>query len=221
MNNKLFGFFLAAACIISTNAFSMTTLHQAVSAYNREEVGKLLGEKTDINAKDLSSMTPLHYATMLSNEQDPNAYFVETLLAAGAHCNVMDNDGWTPLHWACLKGNLNATKKLVAHYRDHNQLDGINAQSISYKLTPLHVAIREGNSACARELILNGEADITIVSERGTHANKTMTELAKECCPELVPLLEEIEQNDLENDAATQPAQWYDSLLPLNFFKLI
>lgn len=216
MNNKFFGFFLAAVCIVSTNAFSMTTLHQAVSAYNREEVGKLLGEKTDINAKDLSSMTPLHYATMLSNEQDPNAYFIETLLAAGAHCNVMDNDGWTPLHWACLKGNLNATKKLIARYRDHNQLDGINAQSISHKLTPLHVAIREGNSACARELILNGEADITIVI-----AGATLKEWATDLCPDLVPLLEEIEHNDLENDAATESAQWYDSLLPIKCCNLV
>ncbi|CAH2210631.1 jg7807 [Pararge aegeria aegeria] len=83
----------------------------------------------DINVKDRSGSTPLHYAT-LSNHVE----VVDALLAEGASVHVKDGNGSTPLHYAAKNGYLEIVDALLDRGADVYEKD-------SLQKTPLYYAI--------------------------------------------------------------------------------
>ena len=63
--------------------------------YTFEIITTLIEAKADINTKDDHDITPLHYASQLSNHE-----FLRILIKTGADVNAKDKDGNTPLHVA-------------------------------------------------------------------------------------------------------------------------
>ena len=77
-----------------------------------EVVRLLLRYRANVNAKNHSSFTPLHYAAWSCSGE-----YIDVLLAAGARVDELDNDGETALHWAVFnedQGEIVARKLILA-----------------------------------------------------------------------------------------------------------
>src|SRR5919198_1326648 len=94
-----------------------TSLHEAVSDGNVEEVKRLVTEETVNEVADFGK-TPLHYAA-----QKDNVDIVETLLGHEAKVNEKDKYGETPLHYAVEYKNVDIVKILVEHGAKVNEKD--------------------------------------------------------------------------------------------------
>ena len=88
---------------------SPTDLHYAAEIGDHDEIIRQINLGADINARDRSGRTPLHYAV---GEQQASA--VKLLIAHGASPDIKDSTyGVTPLHWAVGSGNLEIVKLLA------------------------------------------------------------------------------------------------------------
>ena len=98
---------------------SPTVLHYAAEKGDLDEVVRQINLGSDINARDRSGRTPLHYAV---GEQQTSA--VELLIAHGASPDIKDRTyGVTPLHWAVGSGNLEIIKLLAPAMQN---IDAVN-----------------------------------------------------------------------------------------------
>ncbi|KAJ4249867.1 hypothetical protein NW762_012210 [Fusarium torreyae] len=95
--------------------------------------------------------TPLHGAAYYDREGS-----VDILLEAGARINLCDNDGWTPLMTAICRTNEAATKKLLGHQPDGQDLQLETRDALGN--APLEKAAQKGFAAGIR-LLINAGAD--------------------------------------------------------------
>ena len=102
------------------NSKGRTLLHEAASERGGEDYARILLEYgADINAKDNTGRTALHWAVGRDDLR-----LTATLVSNGADPNMMDDDGLTPLHYAC--SNLHTTslaRTLLYAGADVNALD--------------------------------------------------------------------------------------------------
>ncbi|EIE24977.1 hypothetical protein COCSUDRAFT_83670, partial [Coccomyxa subellipsoidea C-169] len=128
-----------------------TPLMSVVSAGREEAVDLLLGTEIDVNAKNSSGQTALHYAA--SKARKPSV--IRALLAKGANVNTKDSTGSTPLHRACSAGRFEAVRILVeegkAKLEARDNTGG----------TPLYVAAETCQQAIALYLLSKG-ADVEV-----------------------------------------------------------
>lgn len=88
---------------------------------------------------------------------------IDILVAAGAHADVPDKDGWTPLHWAALNQYPAAVQALLEHGADANARTRSKEfrRQMLYRSpageTPLHLA--RGNAEVLELLVAKG-ADV-------------------------------------------------------------
>ena len=75
--------------------WGQTSLHEALTAGNMENVAALVKVKADIQMHDITGVTPLHVASMKLNPA-----LAELLIKAGADVNARDDNDATPLHFA-------------------------------------------------------------------------------------------------------------------------
>ncbi|KAL7302910.1 hypothetical protein TKK_0004139 [Trichogramma kaykai] len=123
------------------------------------EVGKPL----DINAKDHVGDTALHVALMHGCSQD----LLRVLLERGADPNALNNSGASPLHYICQNrdcdfGFLVNFCQLV---HEHGKTVFIDLAD-SRGWTPLHTALRAGNSSAA-VFLLQSRADTNAIDYNG------------------------------------------------------
>lgn len=141
-------------------------LHLAINApdvsynnYGKEMISVFLNRGLDINTKDESGATVLHYAV-----QDENYYSKEKtadLLNFGATLEARDNAGRTPMHWAATKGGYR-TEPLA-----YLIAQGANVNAVDEKgVTPLHLAAQRGDVSIIKAL-LDAHADIHAVTKDG------------------------------------------------------
>ena len=86
-----------------------TPLHNASGA-DKEVAELLIAEGPDVNAKDRTEWTPLHYAACRGNKE-----VVELLIANGADVNAKDGGGDTPLDEAIKYDNPETADLLRKH----------------------------------------------------------------------------------------------------------
>ena len=77
----------------------MTALHLAVRQGNHDLIELLAKSGADLNAKDHSGWTPLHWCVFSDFKQTAVAS-IALLTKLGAHTEVCDEEGLTPMHWA-------------------------------------------------------------------------------------------------------------------------
>ncbi|XP_044766202.1 poly [ADP-ribose] polymerase tankyrase-1-like [Coccinella septempunctata] len=111
-----------------------TPLHEAVKCERVDITKILLDNGVDIEARDRTGQTPLHWALGYTNSLDQ----VRTLIINGADVNSMDEYARTPLHTLCSKGlriNFDTFELLLQKVSD------INAGDIK-GASPLHKLMR-------------------------------------------------------------------------------
>lgn len=109
-----------------------TQLHTSVD-YRKNKltpIKVLIANGADINAKDDTGNTPLHYAA-----NSGHAKGAALLIKAGADIEAKNNKGWTPLQRACIDGHLEIIEVLIASDAD------VNAP-LSNGLLPLDILYR-------------------------------------------------------------------------------
>jgi ankyrin repeat protein len=154
--------------------FTYSTIFEAVENNDISIVEKFLKEGTDINVKDETGGTPLHWTSFYGLQE-----LAELLVAKGANVYAHDNDGWTPLHWAKAKKILEflLSKGADVNSRDQFGQTPLHILAIdslpdvigfliskgaqvndkdSMGKTPLHFAVLKGNVEVAAYLISQG-----------------------------------------------------------------
>lgn len=124
-----------------TNSSSLTPLHLAVKACNKEIAEFLIFYGADVNARLSNGGTALHLAASC----DDQAETVTLLAANGAEVNIVNNDNITPLHTAATLGAKHAVKILILAGAEVNVTDKDGK-------TPLDRAIKNGYKKIAKIL---------------------------------------------------------------------
>lgn len=132
-----------------------SAIHVAAALGDTGTAEKALGEGADVDAKDASGRTPLHWATASG---DTAQSMVEFLLNRGADVEgKTPAESPTPLYLASAAGNQSALETLIG--RGAN----VNAPG-PFGGTPLLVAQSQGHGAAARLLLEHG-ADASATSD--------------------------------------------------------
>ena len=124
-------------------------IKEAVRQENFEAAKQFIATGVDVNVKDRSGSTPLHWTA--------TKVMAELLIANGADVNAQTVDGWTPLHQAVYMELAESAEMLIA--------SGANINAKSYYLqtrerrgdqTPLEVAMESGGTKIAGLLRKHG-----------------------------------------------------------------
>ena len=117
------------------------SIHDAANEGNIEGVKQHLAAGMDVDVKDESDETPLHFAD--------NKEIADLLITSGADVNDADDGGATPLHKAAFQGYTEIAELLIANGAD------VNAKTMSGCggiMTPLDVATHPDNPGVPAEL---------------------------------------------------------------------
>lgn len=128
-----------------------TAIHRAASRGSEEIVNALIGIGANIEDKDISGSTPLHYASFSGNIDA-----VQCLLDGRAECNAKNKFGLTPLMLAAV-GNVEEIGYIKASYNWDIHL-GLN------KRKPSFIAMRNTKDTVVKKLIENSAS----VTEKDT-----------------------------------------------------
>lgn len=145
----------------SGKGFGWTPLHYAARSGKPEpEIARLLLAKgADVNAKDDSERTALHFAAGNDSSMYANIIMLaKALLDAGAKVEAADNSGHTPLYNAIISGPIDAVALLLD--RGANVNTGVNIRG---SLTPLGLAVHAKSTITMKLLV-----------ERGANPNFTL-----------------------------------------------
>ena len=135
--------------------YGKTPLHSTVSYGDLEMIQVLLDYKADVNARDLSSWTPMHYlsqgflhpAWLRDAPQLSDA--ARLLLERGVDPNARTNDGSTPLHKAVQCRTVDIVRMLLEHGAN------VGAEDDGGK-TPLQIASARGYDEIVKLLSEHG-----------------------------------------------------------------
>src|SRR5580704_566718 len=122
MSNAQFAipWLLVVASIVAAHAAGNDVrLIDAVKAGNRDMVRALVGQRVDVNVREVDGTTALHWAVR-ANDAD----LATSLIRAGAAANVANRYGVTPLLLAATNGNASLIDALVKAGADANAHEG-------------------------------------------------------------------------------------------------
>lgn len=138
---------LAIASVVTANAAGPDVrLIEAVKAANPQGVRVLIGQRVDVNARDVDGTTALHWAV-----RDDAVDIAMSLIRAGAAADVADRYGITPLVLAAINGNAVVIDALMKAGADPNV-------AMPGGQTALMAAARTGRGD-AVSVLLRGGAD--------------------------------------------------------------
>ncbi|XP_014231847.1 tankyrase-2-like [Trichogramma pretiosum] len=155
--------------ICKGNCRSQRELERAVEcATLLLEIGKEKNQSVQINARDRSGNTPLHYALAYSDKR-----MIELLLRNGADFNLANAEGLTALHFMCknfYKGG-ELVETLFKISEESHRTVRVNARDIKGN-TPLHLALQSRiiDIAKTSELLLRNGADFNLANAEGLTA---------------------------------------------------
>ena len=146
-----------------TDRIGGTRLHLAAQEGDVPGLKSLLTPDTNINCRDFSGKTPLHF---LVTSRRCTLEAVDLLIERGADVAACDTDNETPLHVAAMMGHKEVVDFLIQRGSD------VAARN-KYNKTPLHLAAMIGHKEVVDLLIQRG-ADV----EARNKYNKTPLHLA-------------------------------------------
>ena len=119
-------------------------IHEAAVDGNIEAVKQHLAAGVNVNAKDETSWTPLHFATTKA--------VAELLITKGADVNAKNDTGETPLHQAAFDGHRETVELLIAKGSSVNDKNNDG-------MTPQHFAVGHPHKGIL-ELLIDKGADV-------------------------------------------------------------
>ena len=128
-----------------------TPLYRSIISGNLKATKILLKNGADPNIQCSMGETPLYQAVDLELLDH-----VKLLLKNGADPNIVQTDGLSPLHLSVLKQNILITKILLKFKAKPN------IQSILYKQTPLHFAIKNNTESMILLILVNSGGSLQI-----------------------------------------------------------
>ena len=124
---------------------------------HKETAVLLIAKGADVNAKNDTGATPLHYTSAEGRKEA-----AELLIAAGADVNAKEVNGETPLHAAAVHGHNQVVELLIGAGADVNA----KTESLLSNLTPLHGATLKGHKEIA-ELLISNDANVNAKTDGG------------------------------------------------------
>jgi ankyrin repeat protein len=161
-NRRAFALCLLLLCSPAAAALrAQSPLIAAVKEGNLAAVRSLIGQRADINAREVDGTTALHWATQLAN-----LAAIDLLISAGANVNAVNRYGVTSLSLAARQGNAALLTALFDAGADLRIADSAEAEG----QTLLMQAARTGSVEAIRLLVAHG-ADVNAREQRtGTTA---------------------------------------------------
>ncbi|KAF5899647.1 ankyrin repeat and SOCS box protein 11-like, partial [Clarias magur] len=152
-----------------------TPLHDAALQGRLLPLKKLLLQGMHVGMITLDGITPLHEACL-----GGHVACTELLLKHGADANSASGDGVTPLFNACFSGNTDLLRLLLKHSSVHHPAHRRNS--------PIHIAAKQGHTACVDLLLSYGmDADMEL-DEVGTPLYCACESRSTECVQSLLIL---------------------------------
>ncbi|KAL8574487.1 hypothetical protein ACOMHN_060157 [Nucella lapillus] len=131
-------------------------LWSAALSGQTDDVRKRLEKGDDVNARDKSGYTALHYAA-----RNNHLEVCRLLLLHGSEVNAVTKTGQaTPLHRAAYTGSVEVVRLLLQNKADPLAVD-------TDGMTPLHKALERGHRETAQILVLDAPGTITVLDSRG------------------------------------------------------
>ncbi|CAI9727062.1 E3 ubiquitin-protein ligase MIB2-like isoform X3 [Octopus vulgaris] len=149
----------------------------AVELGNTHLINFLIDAGADLDMRDRSGSTALHYAVIGFQLQ-----VVTILLSRGSDENAMNEKGWTPLHLAAGKGK--EWKDVVAALLQTNVK--VNQRNSFFGSTPLHWACSWGHTDTVRLLLNHKGIDANVLDIDG---NTPLHVAVREQCYDVVTLM--------------------------------
>lgn len=132
-------------------------LHVSLSIkYPIEMIQLLIDLGVDVDGKDRSGRTLLHYVNSFSSYQNI-LDIIKLLVNAGANINCRDNRGFTPLHANESVKNIMLLVNLGAN---------INSKNIKGQ-TPLHIAVQAKDNEVVIKLLIDSRANVNSADNEG------------------------------------------------------
>ena len=132
-----------------TDRKGRNAFHHALQAKEMKMSIFLMNKMQDLSAKDRSGKTLLMYAVL--GQMHP---VIRSLIAYGVDVNVTDDKkGFSALHYAALVGNAETVSIIL---KKRNGVNSIRPEDTSSKLSPLHLASRQGHVGACTELLIAG-----------------------------------------------------------------
>jgi len=139
------------------DGYGRTALHWAVIVDRAQFARKLCTLGSDVNARDFSGWTPLHYWAAGDGSRQVGGVLLENRASVSAKAG--GGKMWTPLHMAAVSGRAEAAEDLIARGAEVSARNG-------YQRTPLHLAATYGRTAVAK-VLLEHKADMVVKTKYG------------------------------------------------------
>ncbi|KAF5899383.1 B-cell lymphoma 3 protein, partial [Clarias magur] len=165
-----------------------TALHIAVAQENVAVVYRLIHilrqAQRDLDLYNNLRQTPLHLAVITHQP-----CVVEALLNGGAHPGALDRNGQTAFHLCCEYQQEACLRAILMHF---SQLPCCPSDCLNRKnfegLTPLHLAVQDGNKKMAKMLLDSG-AEINAVDDKS--GRSPLIHAVEKSCMEMINFLVE------------------------------
>lgn len=149
-------------------------LHNAVKAGNTAKVKYILDTSaSNINLKDPTRLTPLHYASKAGHLE-----IVKLLLTYGADIDLQGRLQYSALHHAARHGHTDVARLLLTSGANPNLLDALGE-------SPLHCAATSGSENIAK-LLLDHGANVNLVDDM---SDSPLSEAIHGCKTDTVKIL--------------------------------
>ena len=148
-------------------------LFAAVAAGDKEKVLRFLNETKELDLRNESGYTPLHWAVLTNQEE-----IVSLLISRGLAVQTVSKSDFTPLHDAAYGGNIKIVKLLIDHGAAIYAADQLGKRPLDLAierghaqivplLKPLHLAAERGDLISVKNIVGKIPKSINLKDEKG------------------------------------------------------